>query len=661
MTTLGFTPTTGIVDEPVQFTINTAYPINCIEFGDGGSYCFEVDEDPKTNTGTATGGSSGEIQLGSEAVDSNGYYNGMYVEITDGTGAGQIRLINYYYGAWLNYNALITPSWSTIPDNTSKWRIFAFQSATTTHAYKSAGTYPVTLRYTGSDGNPQFEYTDDIIITEPSPDTGFYTLTVRGKGPLDVAFINEAAADGNTYAWDFGDGETSTDTHPVHTYANPQTYTVKLIVTNSSETQTYLREDYICVTETDPPQVGFTHTLTDNTDHCPVTVTFTNTSTGTITSYLWDFGDGITSTDENPTHTYSTQGFYLVKLSAFNDEWEDEIVQMFYIRNPAPSLLILPTPASGFAPLAVTFSAVIDGPYIRKIWDFGDNTTSTLDNPSHTYSTPGTYTVTLTVYQQTLLYPETATKTVIVKDPATLPQAEFSADVTSGAAPLTVTFTDESTGTPTSWLWDFGDGNTSTSQNPEHTYSSGGVYTVSLMIRNADGGTTETKEDYIAATAAPVADFEADVVIGWAPLTVQFTDTSTNIPTSWSWDFDDTGSSSDPDPEHTFTSVRSYWVELTATNATGSDTVGMDITVVPSGYPLASFTYLVTTRVLPFTVQFTDTSVGSGNTYLWDFGDGSTSTDQNPTHIYRYYGEYVVSLTVENSLGKHTKKVRISA
>ncbi|MBD3179327.1 MAG: PKD domain-containing protein, partial [Candidatus Latescibacteria bacterium] len=155
------------------------------------------------------------------------------------------------------------------------------------------------------------------------------------------------------------------------------------------------------------------------------------------------------------------------------------------------------------------------------------------------------------------------------------PVAAFSGSPTSGDAPLTVNFTDQSSNSPTSWSWDFGDGATSTAQNPRHQYSSAGTYTVELTASNSYGSDTETKVDYITVTepgAAPVANFSGSPTSGDAPLTVNFTDQSSNNPTSWSWDFGDGATSTAQNPGHQYSSAGTYTVELTASNSYGSDT-----------------------------------------------------------------------------------------
>ena len=155
------------------------------------------------------------------------------------------------------------------------------------------------------------------------------------------------------------------------------------------------------------------------------------------------------------------------------------------------------------------------------------------------------------------------------------PVADFSATPTNGPAPLNVNFTDLSTNTPSAWAWTFGDGGTSSAQNPSHTYVGAGTYTVSLTATNSFGSDIETKTGYITVTSggsAPVADFSATPTIGTAPLGVTFTDLSTNTPSGWAWTFGDGASAATQSPSHAYAAAGLYTVSLTATNAFGSDT-----------------------------------------------------------------------------------------
>lgn len=153
------------------------------------------------------------------------------------------------------------------------------------------------------------------------------------------------------------------------------------------------------------------------------------------------------------------------------------------------------------------------------------------------------------------------------------PVANFTANVTSGPAPLAVAFTDTSTGGPTSWSWDFGDGGSSTEQNPVHTYTAPGTYTVSLTASNAHGADTETRVAYIDVGCSPEANFTANITEGNAPLAVQFNDESTGNVTAWLWDFGDGNTSTVQNPVHTYESPGNYSVTLTASNAYGTSTL----------------------------------------------------------------------------------------
>jgi PKD repeat protein len=231
--------------------------------------------------------------------------------------------------------------------------------------------------------------------------------------------------------------------------------------------------------------------------------------------------------------------------------------------------------------------------------------------------------------------------------------ANFSANTTSGCAALTANFTDLSTGAITSRAWDFGDGNTSTQQNPTHVYAAPGVYTVTLTASSESCSDSETKTNYITVSGAPNAAFAGSLVSGNAPFTVNFTDQSTGNSTSWTWDFGDGSNSTQQNPAHTYNAPGDYTVQLTATNACGSDAEIKTnyIHVDPCIPPVANFVASATSGNAPFTVNFTDQSSGSPTSWSWDFGDGGSSTQRNPSHIYNAAGTYTVTLTVTNTCG----------
>ncbi|MDH3890241.1 MAG: PKD domain-containing protein [candidate division Zixibacteria bacterium] len=233
------------------------------------------------------------------------------------------------------------------------------------------------------------------------------------------------------------------------------------------------------------------------------------------------------------------------------------------------------------------------------------------------------------------------------------PVAAFVGSPTSGTEPLTVNFTDQSTGSITDWSWTFGDGGSSTSQNPSYEYTSAGTYDVTLTVTGPGGSDGETKNGYITVNpcVAPTADFSGSPTSGTEPLDVSFTDLSTGA-TSWSWTFGDGGNSTQQNPNYTYDTAGTYTVTLTATNACGSDVnTKVDyITVNPCVSPTADFSGTPTNGEVPLDVSFTDLSTGA-TSWSWTFGDGGNSTQQNPNYTYNTAGTYTVTLTATNACG----------
>jgi PKD repeat protein len=239
------------------------------------------------------------------------------------------------------------------------------------------------------------------------------------------------------------------------------------------------------------------------------------------------------------------------------------------------------------------------------------------------------------------------------------PVASFEAAPRSGPAPLTVVFTDTSTGTITAWNWDFGDGITGTLQNPTHTYTTPGTYTVTLTVSGPGGSDTETKADYITvAYPPPQADFTASPRSGVAPLEVHFTSTVTGVVTAYAWNFGDGGTSAEPNPTHTYQSAGSFGVTLVVTGPGGTAQVvkpGYITVSPPPSAPTATFSASVVSGTAPLTVTFTAVTSGTVEYWHWTFGDGAEAfTGPVVQHTYVTPGVFNVSLTVSNTYGSYT-------
>jgi len=316
----------------------------------------------------------------------------------------------------------------------------------------------------------------------------------------------------------------------------------------------------------------------------PTTVTagqsvqFTDQSTNTPTSWSWTFGDGGTSTIKNPSHVYASVGTFTVTLTATNNGGSNMVTKNGYITVNT----VVNTPVAAFTGSPTTITAGQSVQFTDQStntptswsWNFGDGGTSTTRNPSHIYSSAGTYTVTLTAINNAGSDGETKNGYITVNPAGNAPVAAFTGSPTNITAGQSVQFTDQSTNTPTSWSWNFGDGGTSTARNPSHIYSSAGTYTVTLTAINNAGSDGETKNGYITVNPvviAPIAAFTASNTTPNVGQSVQFTDQSTNNPTSWSWNFGDGGTSTARNPTHTYSTAGTYTVTLTATNSSGSD------------------------------------------------------------------------------------------
>ncbi len=229
------------------------------------------------------------------------------------------------------------------------------------------------------------------------------------------------------------------------------------------------------------------------------------------------------------------------------------------------------------------------GNYKNDVWRLVP-TGSIVQNPTHTYTSPGTYQVTLQAYNA-YEFNSTRKAGYIHVTGSSAPVANFTANVTAGIAPLAVQFMDNSTGAPTGWNWSFGDGSVSAVQHPVHTYLSSGTYTVTLNATNAGGSSAITHTNYIMVISPPpVANFTANMTTGIAPVTVQFLDTSTESPTSWNWSFGDGTTSTQKNPVHTFGSGH-YRVTLTVTNDGGSSQkTADDFVTAYAAYYVQSFT-----------------------------------------------------------------------
>lgn len=324
------------------------------------------------------------------------------------------------------------------------------------------------------------------------------------------------------------------------------------------------------------PLVGTAFTHTTNV----LTAAFQGPTTGSANGWVWDFGDGQTGTGANPSHAYATGGTYMVCVTVTNACGRS--AQICAPVTVACAPLVVAFNHSPGAGNTVNFTNASTGGSLSLLWQFGDGTTSTLINPSHSYTQPGLYTVCL-IATNVCAEADTTCATFAVGC-ASAPVSGFGQSVSLNVA----TFVNTSTGINLSYAWDFGDGGSSTQASPAHTYAAAGTYNVCLTVTDVCAGTSTFCSNVTTTCATPQSLFGATVNMG----SVTFADQSIHAPTAWAWDFGDGGTSSLQNPTHTYAGPGTYSVCLTTTNACGSDDLCQDVTVTAVGVSDAQFGFI---------------------------------------------------------------------
>ncbi len=493
-----------------------------------------------------------------------------------------------------------------------------------THLYASQGTYNVELIVTNAYGC-QDTATASVLVN-PKPTANFSATNVCFEQA--TSFSDLSSGSPTSWNWDFGDGNTSTLQNPTHIYASAGTYSVKLIVQSGIGCLDSIQQN---VTVRPKPVAGFTADTV-----CALSpTTFTNTTTG-ATSYTWDFGDGSpTNTNTNPQHVYASGGTYNVELIALNNVGCYDTV--------AQNVIVRDKPVADFSATTVCLNQQTQFTNQTNIsttswsWDFGDGATSLLENPTHIYTTADTFQVTFipfTMYGCS----DTVSKDVIVKPN---PTANFTADTV--CLNDTTTFVNTSVDDIT-WSWDFGDGATSVLESPTHLYATADTFQVQLIVSNVHGCYDSITKGVIVRPN-PTANFTADTVCHTFATT--FTDLSSGM-IAWNWDFGDSTTSTLQNPQHTYATPGIFPVQLVVTNQFScKDSITKNVEVLPR--PVANFGYVPTCA--QDTAIFIDSTQGIVHSWSWDFGDGGTSTLQNPTHVYDPGTFYTVTLISGNNYG----------
>lgn len=420
--------------------------------------------------------------------------------------------------------------------------------------------------------------TTHVFSTQQTVNASFTPTTVESCGATAVTFKNTTPAlPGSTFEWDFGNGQKSTDAnpglqqYPEHPAGRDTTYTVKLTVKTSCGDNTFTSQVLVKAL----PQAIFSPSKTSGCS--PMVVTFTNTSPGTGNTYYYDFGDGtppLRKTDNSPvTHTFVSGGIKEFEVSMTTENSCGRSLPTKYKIRVSPNtiipeLVVNSNELAGCAPFTVNFHNNSSGG-TSYVYDFDDGskagpTRTSPETVTHTFTKGGVYVVKLTASNG--CSDTTTTETITVYEQ---PMLEIAADQVQGCPGLNVKFRNQSVG-GISYVWDFGDGTTSTEFEPEHVYTGEKeFYTVTLTAVNSLGcSNTRVFNQYIHIIPPPVAKFNVvpGTTINIPNYTFQFEDESENNPDSWTWDFGDGTTSNLRSPRHTYPDTGTYKVTLRVTN-----------------------------------------------------------------------------------------------
>lgn len=510
------------------------------------------------------------------------------------------------------------------------------------------GTFTISLTATNASGSSTTVQTAYITVND-RPTVNFTASDTTGCSPFTVQFTDLSTPGSGSLAswlWDFGDGNTSTQQNPVHTYTNNGLFTVTLRVTNSAGCfNVFSKIQYIQIVN--GVNADFSNSLATDC-RPPSSISFTNLSTGPgNVTYQWFFGDGGTSTVASPNYTYVTAGTYTVTLIGTSDiGCSDTIVKsdLVVVQNVVSAIT---SPDSVCVGAPVNFVNATTPLPPAATWYYGDGGSQPGVNTTYTYTVPGTYQVKLVNQYATCADSVVRQIRVLGR-----PQANFSgANLLACKPPLTTNFTDASAGA-VSWLWNFGDGNTSTLQNPSHTYNTAGQMTVTLIVTNASGCTDTFQQLQYVNIVAPTVSISNLPIQGCVPYTLTPIANVTAIDgvASYFWDFGDGFTSTLPNPTHTYNLQGSYAVKLVITTNGGCTDSAVVVSAVIIGTPPTvnfSAAPLVVCAFQP--VTFTDLSSANVDQWSWNFGDGNSSGVQNPVHIYQDTGLFTIDLIVSNN------------
>ncbi|HEV8079696.1 MAG TPA: PKD domain-containing protein [Chitinophagaceae bacterium] len=569
----------------------------------------------------------------------------------------------------------------TIKDSTyliNGKRVYRYKLPTT-YTYSPAGNYPVSITAgtSGADDCGNLQTRDDTLFVFNPPVTDI-AYTHSGCISDSVFFKDNTnyvpGTSSYKWYWNFGDGTTDSVRNPKHLFTTPGVYNVKFSLISNVGCLSDTSVKQIIIATKPIAKFGISNPSCANKS-----ITFFDSSSaaapGVLVKWVWDYGDGNIDSftvSTNPTHTYSTAGAYNVRLTVQSNTGCNSIPYVFPLTvhpNPVVNFnsppVCLPTGVAQF----FDSSSIADNSEsgFKYLWNFGDQNSGALNidsvkNPIHNYSSAGPFSVKLQVTSKDGCTSDT---TKILSTVYAQPTSAFSVNAENCFNDTTF-FTDQSSGqgnTITSWYWNFGDGQTSASQNPSHLFATANTYTVKLVVKTDKGCLSDTLTKQVIVNPLPTAGFTTSTPI-CETKAITFTNTSTanagNI-IVWKWNFGDSSVlnlNSGAPFTHTYTNAGTYTVTLSVETDKGCKSAVKTNQITINPQPQPGF-ILPEVCLRDAFAQFIDTSkIASGSiiTWAWNFGDPTSgalniSNAQNPPHKYNAIGNYPVTLTITSNNG----------
>jgi gliding motility-associated-like protein len=506
------------------------------------------------------------------------------------------------------------------------------------------GNYTISLTITTISGCTHTISVPNSVILDVKPHASFTATPLNACARDNITFTDNSTGAINTWDWHFGDGGTSNSQNPIYNYTDTGSFSVQLIVGNHRCFDTLKITHYIYI---NPPIAKFIKTYNCDT---PFQRRFIDQSIAALT-YLWDFGDGTTSTATNPVHVYPSPGLYPILLTVTNGACIHTMPDTLIVVSSNPGFTVNGNSVCKYADEIFTVNNVNTAHVSNYNWNFGDGTVQSGPNLSpitHRYTTSGNITPSLIItdilgcvdtVHQSLSINVYGSKAGFTNPPGTC---------INGVINFTDTSSSDGLHSIQQWIWSYGDGRSDTLTSPpySHQYINAGTYDVKLKITDAFGCYDTLLKPAAVLITKPTANFTSSDTLRCANSNVSFTNQSQGVSLNYIWDFGDNSTSTFINPQHAFASQGFYSVNLKVTDIFGCTDTLLRPLYIHVANSAASFNFLLGDSIglcYPFLIEVANKSLNT-QSVSWSFGDGGFSNLDTPSHFYNYVGVFPLRL-----------------